>query len=80
MNADIDIRDRVTDSLSAHPGLASDTLRVDVVSGYVTLAGQLISSDQREAAVRIAGEVEGVRGVSSEITLLPMSVGIIPGN
>jgi osmotically-inducible protein OsmY len=69
MTKDIDLRDRVRDQLGSEGSVDASAITVNVKDGYVTLSGRVGSFDERAAAERAAGEVEGVKGVDSEITV-----------
>jgi len=66
---DIDLRDRVIDQLQSEGEVDASAIHVSVDDGYVTLSGRVSSFEERSAAERAAGEVEGVKGVDVEITV-----------
>jgi CBS domain-containing protein len=57
----------LTDILLADPA----EIRVSARDGVVTLAGRLASQEQIGAAVRLVGNIDGVVGVTSELTAPP---------
>jgi osmotically-inducible protein OsmY len=69
MRQDIDLRDRVLDQLRWESSVDATAINVSVKDGYVTLSGRVGSFEERAAAERAAGEVAGVLGVDSEITV-----------
>lgn len=71
MTTDIDLQDQVRDELSRQQLVDPTALRVAVRDGYVTLAGQVDSQEARSAAEWAAGRVVGVKGVDSEIVVVP---------
>jgi osmotically-inducible protein OsmY len=69
MTQDIDLRDRVLDQLGWERSVDASAINVSVKDGYVTLSGRVASFEERSAAERAAGQVEGVKGVDSEIVV-----------
>ena len=69
ITTDIDLRDRVLDSLRAQALLDASGITVEVHDGRVLLGGRVASPEQRSAAEWAAGSVEGVKQVDAEITI-----------
>jgi osmotically-inducible protein OsmY len=65
--ADRALAARVRAILKATPSSAHVELDVQALGGRVQLAGVVGSERARDAALKVAGEVRGVTGVSSEV-------------
>jgi osmotically-inducible protein OsmY len=77
MSTDMTLQDRVLTELRWERRVDPGALRVAVRDGYVTLAGQVASEEERSAAEWAAGRVTGVKGVESEIVVVAPTPGII---
>lgn len=65
------LRRAIADELLATPGLDSSHMRVAVKEGVVLLSGEAASQRQVLCAVGVAGQIPGVMGVGSTMTLIP---------
>lgn len=69
-NSDAWLRDKVKVTLSFHRSVSALTTEVDVKDGIVTLRGDAASEAQRELTTEYAKDVEGVKEVKNEMTVL----------
>jgi osmotically-inducible protein OsmY len=68
---DEDIAAAAVERLSWNVSVPRDNVKVTVADGWVTLTGQVEWHYEREAAMSDVHGIEGVRGVSSEISVKP---------
>ncbi|MCG2824196.1 MAG: BON domain-containing protein [Desulfurivibrionaceae bacterium] len=68
-NSDAWLRDKVKMTLLFHRSVRAGTTEVDVKDGIVTLRGDAASQAQRELTTEYAKDVEGVKGVSNQMTV-----------
>jgi osmotically-inducible protein OsmY len=68
-NSDAWLRDKVKVSLLFHRSVSSGTTNVDVKDGIVTLRGDAASQTQKDLTTEYAKDVEGVKGVTNEMTV-----------
>jgi hyperosmotically inducible periplasmic protein len=61
----------VKTKLLADPSVGGLRIDVDTRDGIVTLTGQLKTQTEKETALRIARETEGVRSVEDKLTVVP---------
>ena len=72
-NSDAWLRDKVRNTLLFHRSVSAGTTEVDVKDGIVTLRGDAASQAQKELTTEYARDVEGVKGVSNEMTVAKSS-------
>jgi len=70
---DGELEANVKAALLANALVYSCSLRVQVIAAWVTLDGELDWNYQREAAVNAVNALKGVRGVTNNIVILPIS-------
>jgi hyperosmotically inducible protein len=68
-NSDAWLRDKVKATLMFHRSVSASTTEVDVKDGIVTLRGYASTEAQKELTTEYAKDVEGVKGVSNEMTV-----------
>ncbi|MEK6699376.1 MAG: BON domain-containing protein [Nitrospirota bacterium] len=68
-NSDAWLRDKVKVTLLFHRSVSAGMTEVDVKDGIVTLRGHAVSQAQKELTTEYAGDVEGVKDVSNEMTV-----------
>ena len=73
VNSDAWLRDKVRNTLLFHRSVSAGTTEVDVKDGIVTLRGDAASQAQKELTTEYARDVEGVKGVSNEMTVTKSS-------
>lgn len=73
--SDTAITSKVKAAILAEPGLKVLQINVDTTNGMVTLTGTVNSQKNRDKAVAIAGNVEGVKGVSNRLSVVPNGSG-----
>jgi osmotically-inducible protein OsmY len=69
-NSDAWLRDKVKVTLSFHRSVSGIKTEVDVKDGIVTLRGDAASDAQKELTTEYARDVEGVKDVNNEMTVL----------
>lgn len=69
LTPDQELAERVRESLLRAPALARENIEIAVVQQQVFLMGEVSAPHLRDEAVAIAGDVEGVRGVQSRISV-----------
>ena len=69
-NSDVWIRDKVKATLLFHRSVNADATEVDVQDGIVTLRGDAASQAQKELTTEYARDVEGVKDVNNEMTVI----------
>ena len=69
--SDTAITSKVKAAILAEPGLKTLQINVETNNGMVTLTGMVNSRGNSDKAVAIAGSVEGVKGVSNRLTVVP---------
>jgi len=79
-NSDAWIRDKVKATLLFHRSVSAGTTTVDVKNGVVTLGGDALSSAQKDLTTEYARDVEGVKEVINDMTVVksmkkPQTVG-----
>lgn len=67
--ADHEIAKRIVDMLQWNVLIPKDSLQVKVEHGWVTLSGEVEWHYQSDEALRIASRINGVTGVSSNVTV-----------
>jgi osmotically-inducible protein OsmY len=72
-NSDAWLRDKVKITLSFHRSVSALSTEVDVKDGVVTLRGTAASDAQKELTTEYSRDVEGVKGVINEITVVKTS-------
>ncbi|MEN6318188.1 MAG: BON domain-containing protein [Syntrophaceae bacterium] len=72
-NSDAWLRDKVKVTLLFHRSVSSGTTEVDVKDGIVTLRGNAASQAQKELTSEYAKDVEGVKDVNNEMTVIKTS-------
>lgn len=72
-NSDAWVRDKVKITLLFHRSVSAGTTEVDVKDGVVTLKGKAASQAQKELSAEYARDVEGVKEVKNEITVVKLS-------
>lgn len=65
--SDVDLRQRVIDTLTCHPGIEAANIGVAVKDGVVTLTGYVPSYWQKTSTEAMVARVKGVRGIAEEI-------------
>lgn len=73
--SDTAITSKVKAAIFAEPGLKTLQINVETTNGMVTLTGTVNSQRNSDKAVAIAGNVEGVKGVSNRLTVVPNGSG-----
>jgi len=73
--SDTAITSKVKAAILAEPGLKVLQVNVETTNGMVTLTGTVNSQRNSDKAVAIAGNVEGVKGVSNRLTVVPNGSG-----
>lgn len=68
---DADIASAARATIEAQAAVPPGAITVEVDDGYVGLTGEVMWNFQRVAAVKAVGQVNGVHGVDSRITLSP---------
>lgn len=68
-NSDAWLRDKVKVTLLFHRSVSAATTEVDVKEGFVTLSGSVATQAQKELSTEYAKDVEGVKGVTNEMTV-----------
>lgn len=68
---DTAITSKVKAAIFAEPGLKSLQINVETNDGMVTLTGTVNSQGNSDKAVTIARNVDGVKGVSNRLTVVP---------
>jgi osmotically-inducible protein OsmY len=68
---DRDIAAAIAHAFKWNWGFSGEKVKVKVENGLVTLEGELTWNYQKEAAKNIAGALDGVNGVSNNITVEP---------
>lgn len=68
-NSDAWLRDKVKITLLFHRSVSASTTEVDVKDGIVILRGDAGSEAQKELTTEYAKDVEGVNGVTNEMTV-----------
>lgn len=69
-NSDAWLRDKVKVTLSFHRSVSAMATEVDVKDGIVTLRGDAANDAQKELTTEYAKDVEGVKDVNNEMTVL----------
>jgi osmotically-inducible protein OsmY len=69
--ADAAITASVNADLAKDPDLSAIKINVDTANGHVTLRGTAPSSDAKQRATRLAGNVKGVTSVDNELSVGP---------
>jgi len=69
--SDTAITSKVKVAMLAEPGLKTLQINVETTNGMVTLMGTVNSRRNRDKAVTISEYVEGVKGVSNRLTVVP---------
>jgi osmotically-inducible protein OsmY len=59
----------IEDKLKREPGLDSKDIQVTLTSDVVTLSGSVVSSDDRDKAVRVAKLYAGDRAVQDHLSI-----------
>ncbi len=77
MTTDVALQDQVLNELRWERSVDPSAIRIEVRDGYVKLTGQVESPEARSAAEWAAGRVSGVKGVDSEIVVVPATPDII---
>lgn len=72
-NSDAWLRDKVKITLSFHRSVSALSTEVDVKDGVVTLRGTAASDAQKELTTEYTRDVEGVKGVLNQITVVKTS-------
>lgn len=72
-NSDLWILDKVKTTLLFHRSVSGLHTEVDVSGGIVTLRGVASNSAERDLATEYAKDVDGVRGVDNQMTVLAAS-------
>jgi osmotically-inducible protein OsmY len=73
-HSDTEIAHKVVDALAWDIQVPDDRIKATVMNGWVTLDGKVEWNYQRDAAARAVRYLEGVRGLSNEITVTPKPV------
>jgi hyperosmotically inducible periplasmic protein len=68
---DMGLTTSVKTKLLADPSVGGLRIDVDTREGVVTLIGQVKTQVEKETALRLARETEGVRSVEDKITVVP---------
>jgi hyperosmotically inducible periplasmic protein len=68
---DTAITSKVKAAIFAEPGLKTLQIDVETNNGMVTLTGTVNSQENSDKAVAIARNVDGVKGVSNRLTVVP---------
>jgi osmotically-inducible protein OsmY len=71
MTTDINLQDQVLNELRWERLVDPSAMQVEVHDGYVMLAGRVASAEARAAAEWAASRVQGVKGVDSELLVVP---------
>ena len=69
-NSDAWLRDKVKVTLLFHRSVSAGTTEVDVKDGIVTLRGNATSQAQKELTTEYAKDVDGVKDVQNEMTVV----------
>ena len=69
------LRKQVSEALRAAPGFVSTGVNATVTDGLVDLWGMVRTDDEERAARLAAGNVEGVRAVSTHLSRMPTYLG-----
>ena len=69
-NSDAWIRDKVEGTLLLHRSVSTDKTGVNVKDGIVTLQGEAASGAQKDLTTEYARDVEGVKDVHNEMTVI----------
>ncbi len=69
LHTDTELRVAVGRALTADPALASGRISVTAYQGVITLVGQVESDEGRKAAAKAASQIEGVRSVTTNLTV-----------
>ncbi|OGR00839.1 MAG: transport-associated protein [Deltaproteobacteria bacterium RIFOXYD12_FULL_50_9] len=69
-NSDVWVRDSVKITLLFHRSVSAKTTKVEVKDGIVTLSGEATSQAQKELTTEYAKDVEGVKEVINEMTVI----------
>ena len=69
-NSDAWLRDKVKITLLFHRSVSAVKTEVDVKDGIVTLRGDAASQAQKELTTEYAKDVEGVKDVNNEMTVI----------
>jgi hyperosmotically inducible periplasmic protein len=72
-NSDAWVHEKVKTTLLFHQNVSAGTTEVDVKDGLVTLRGDAASQAQKELTTEYTKDVEGVKGVTNEMTVLKIS-------
>lgn len=72
-NSDAWLRDKVKVALLFHRSVSASTTEVDVKDSVVTLRGDATSEAQKELTTEYAKDVEGVKDVNNEMTVIKTS-------
>jgi osmotically-inducible protein OsmY len=70
-NSDAWFREKVKAALRFRRSTGAGTTEVDVMDGIVTLRGVAATQAQKDLAGEYAGNIEGVKGLSNEMTVAP---------
>ena len=70
-NSDAWFREKVKAALRFRRSTGAGVTEVDVKDGIVTLRGVAASQSQKELAGEYAGNIEGIKGLSNEMTVAP---------
>ena len=68
---DIEITAEILSVFGWNWNTLNNTIKVNVINGWVTLSGELEWNYQREAAKKVASNLIGVKGVTNLITIKP---------
>jgi len=72
-NSDAWFRGKVKNALLFHRSVSAATTEVDVKDGIVTLRGAAVTQAQKELTAEYARDVEGVKEIRNEMTVLTVS-------
>ncbi|GEP51084.1 ornithine aminotransferase [Flavobacterium noncentrifugens] len=72
-NGDNEIAEAILNAFKWNWNTLNDTIRVNVEDGWVTLSGTLEWQYQKEAARQAVSNLMGVKGVSNNIAIAPLS-------
>jgi osmotically-inducible protein OsmY len=67
LHTDTELRVMVGRALTADPALTERRIFVTAYQGVITLAGQVASDEERQAAAKAAAQIEGVRSVTTNL-------------
>jgi osmotically-inducible protein OsmY len=67
LHTDTELRFAVGRALTTDPALAERRIFVSAYQGVITLAGQVASDEERQAAEKAAAQTEGVRSVTTNL-------------